>query len=382
MSFVELGHTLGHALAALAAGVLMLLSPLLSLLSGTTTVQIAPPAEERVENTPPLAATATTSSIAIATTTPKKTVTPAPKKQAAPISAPTSTTPAPTLPALDPTVLNTQTRASLVNILCLTDTSVVHPISASGVFVDSRGVILTNAHVGQFFLLADYPAPGSVNCLVRTGSPAQAMYHATLLYLPPAWINDNASQLVAQEAKGTGENDYAFLIVTSAVGSNPLPASFPSISMTSNEPTLGDSAFLAAYPAGFLDGQTIEKSLYIASAYAAVDQLFTFGSARDIDLISVGGTIVSQGGSSGGAVVRTTDGQLEGIISTDTTADTTAARDLRAITLAHINRSLATFGKGGIVQLLSQNLVQEAAEFQSKIAPAEKAALVSVLEHH
>ena len=32
-----------------------------------------------------------------------------------------------------------------------------NPISGSGVIVDSRGVVLTNAHVGQFFLLHDYP---------------------------------------------------------------------------------------------------------------------------------------------------------------------------------------------------------------------------------
>jgi hypothetical protein len=40
--------------------------------------------------------------------------------------------------------------------------------------------------------------------------------------------------------------------------------------MTIAEPNTNDSAFLAAYPAGFLDGATIQKELYQSSAYATV----------------------------------------------------------------------------------------------------------------
>jgi hypothetical protein len=150
--------------------------------------------------------------------------------------------------------------------------------------------------------------------------------------------------------------------------------------MTNAEPSLGDETLLAAYPAGFLSGQTIETNLFITSAYAAIKQLFTFSTSSNIDLISIGGTVVSQGGSSGGAVVRTDNGNLEAIIATDTSADTTAGRDLRAVTIAHIDRSLAQYGQGGIVRLLSQDLPQEAAAFASSTAPAEEAALVSVIQ--
>ena len=384
---MELLQTLSTIFASVVAGVLLVLTPLLSLVSGavsTPAIHIAPLLEQHATSTAQSPALSATTSVTSTST--KKTAAPAPSKGAVSISASSITppvkAPATTTPAIDPTLLNTQTRAGLVNILCLTNTSLVHPISASGVFVDSRGVILTNAHVGQFFLLNDFPSPGSVNCVVRTGSPAMPAYYATLLYLPPAWIQANASQIVAQEALGTGENDYAFLLVTGAVGSTPLPVSFPALPMTNVEPTLGDQTLLAAYPAGFLDGQTIVKSLYIASAYAAVKELFTFGTGRDIDLISIGGTVVSQGGSSGGAVVRTDSGDLEAIIATDTSADTTAQRDLRAITLAHVNRSLIKYGQGGIVSFLSQDLTKEALLFASSIAPAEKAALVSAIEKH
>src|ERR1700733_7735385 len=63
----------------------------------------------------------------------------------------------PIVPSLSSTELNTQTRAALVNIECTTIAGgTFEPISGSGVVIDSDGVILTNAHVAQFFLLRDY----------------------------------------------------------------------------------------------------------------------------------------------------------------------------------------------------------------------------------
>ena len=309
------------------------------------------------------------------------------KPEAKLISSTAATTTLPIVPVVpSPTisseVLNTQTREALVNILCDVKGGGVRPISGSGVFIDSRGIILTNAHIGQYFLLKDYPSPNNVECTIRTGSPAQPLYRATLLYLPPTWVADNSTQLVAEQAKGTGENDYAFLLVTGAVGSTPLPSIFPHVAMDMGEPMLGESTFLAAYAAGFLGGPNIQKNLYAVSAYAAVKELFTFGTNRNIDLVSIAGTIVSQGGSSGGAVVRASDGKLRGIIATATVADSTAERDLRAITLAHINRSLAAQGQGGLDVFLSQDATAAAARFASITAPGEKDLLVKAIEHH
>jgi hypothetical protein len=301
-----------------------------------------------------------------------------------PISTPTiPATPPPPASTIDEVDLNAQTRKALVNILCTTGPSgSVHPISASGVFIDSRGVILTNAHVGQFFLLRDYPTPGNVDCVVRVGEPAQPKYRATLLYLPQSWVAENANQLIAEQALGTGENDYAFLIITGSTGPDPLPSTFPYLPITNAEPSLGDYDLLAAYSAGFLGGITIEKSLYIASAYTYVRELFTYTTSAHIDLVSIGGTVVSQAGSSGGAMVRARDGRLQGIITTETIASTTAQRDLRAITIAHINRSLAEGGQGGLVSLLEGDAAQKAAQFAANIAPGEKALLIKVLERH
>lgn len=277
--------------------------------------------------------------------------------------------------------VNSETRAALVNILCTTrGGGLVRPISGSGVLIDNRGIILTNAHIGQFFLLRDYPTADNIDCVVRVGSPAESRYRATLLYLPPQWIADNKEQLTASQATGTGERDYAFLLITSTTNpSGTLPTSFPHVTLTTNEPGLGSAMLLASYPAGFLSGEIIAKSLYASSALASVIKLFSFDGSANIDLISIGGTVVSQAGSSGGAVVHRENGALSGIIATASVAERTDERDLRAVTLAHIHRDLLAAGKGGLAGLLLRDAPAEAAEFNSKVAPGLTAALEAVL---
>ncbi len=288
--------------------------------------------------------------------------------------------PTPTTPTKSQEQINTETRSALVNILCTPQTG-INGISGSGVIVDSRGVILTNAHVGQYFLLRDYLTPGNIICTVRVGAPAQERYTAALLYLPPEWITANASQLKASQATGTGENDYAFLLITGRTNQlEPLPGSFDRLEMDRGYADIGDQMLLAAYPAGFLGGESVQKNLYISSAIAYVTQLFSFENNRDVDLFSIGGTVVSQGGSSGGAVVRLRDGKLAGIITTATVAASTENRDLRAVSLAHIDDSLAAAGKGGIVQLLLGDLTAKSAGFNATVAPSLTAQLEAALK--
>ena len=294
-----------------------------------------------------------------------------------------ASTPAQSSTGLSSEQLNEKARGSLVNILCTTRAGgSFKPISGSGVLVDSRGVILTNAHVAQFLLLRDYGSPGNVDCVVRMGSPARAAYRATLLYLPPAWIEQNASQITSTQATGTGEGDFAFLFITGTTNpTTPLPTEFPHLPLSIASPDVGDSMLLASYPAGFLSGELTATSLYASSAFAHVTQLFSYSSEQTrlaVDLFSIGGTIVSQSGSSGGAAVRT-DGTLAGVIVTATLAETTGQRDLRALSVGYIDRALAASGKGGITGLLTGELATKAADFNAADASAERAKLEAIL---
>jgi hypothetical protein len=378
-------------LNGLIASSLMVIHLMLATASGlltsfATNPQEVPPSVHIASTTPSISLSAATSSpkTPFATSTAstiKKTT--AKKPVATEVATKTTPTPTPSTPLVTPEEVNILARASIVNILCISQAAGnVRSISGSGVIVDSRGVILTNAHIGQYFLLRDYPTKNAVDCTIRTGSPASPMYRAALLYLPPAWVSENASQIVAEQGTGTGENDYAFLRITSTTNpAGTLPKSFTNMAMSGLYPETGDSVLVAGYPAGFLDAQTIEKNLYATTAFTQIGQLYTFDTANHIDVVSLGGTVVSQGGSSGGAVVRTYDGKLTGLIATATSGETTATRDLRAITVAYLDRSLYDAGQGGIAEFLLKDLTVLETNFAPTFA-LEKQKLVDVLSKH
>ena len=83
---------------------------------------------------------------------------------------------------------------------------------------------------------------------------------------------------------------------------------------------------------------------------------------------SLGGVIEAQSGSSGGAVVNAW-GRLIGLISTTSEGDTTDARDLRAVTLSYINRDLAAQTQFDLATTLGGDVVAEALDFYTRIAP-------------
>lgn len=373
MNITSILHTVAKVLSGALAGILAFFG---SLHIGPVPPLLPAPAEPSAATTTGFpAAASTTQKAAMGAATSAKPAATAVSAQTSP-SAPAQSPVA----GLDSATLNTVARASLVNIMCTTIAGgSFKPISGSGVMVDGRGVVLTNAHVAQFFLLRDYGAPGNITCTIRTGSPAINAYTAKLLYLPPAWIDSNASQITSTQASGTGENDFAFLYITGPYNpSNTLPASLPHLAMSTAAPDIGDQMLLAAYPAGFLSGELIATQLYASSALAYVTQLFSFAGTSHVDLFSVGGSIESQAGSSGGAVLRQ-DGTLAGIISTAILKGSTSQRDLRAITVDYINRTLKSSGQGGIVDLLTGDLEQKAADFNTNIAPGETAKLEAVL---
>ena len=264
--------------------------------------------------------------------------------------------------------VNANTRAALVNILCDTSGSTLQPISGSGVVIDPRGIILTNAHVGQYVLLSTRPEL-QLSCLIRTGSPAVPHWRAQMLYIPSIWVKEHVREITQSHPQGTGENDYALLFVTGSVDEQTLPQKFPYLPFDTRDAVgfVGDPILVAGYPAEFVGGIATRMGLYASSAATAVKEILTFVD-RTVDLLSLGSTVVAQGGSSGGAVANQW-GQLIGLVVTTSEGTTTASRDLRAITIAHIDRSLRTNFGTGLKELLAGDPAALSAQFATEQGP-------------
>jgi len=269
--------------------------------------------------------------------------------------------------------INKQTRLALVNIFCTTKTDTLHPLSGSGVFIDSKGIILTNAHVGQYFLLPEY-----INCVIRTGNPSYPTYKAKLLYISSTWLTENASQINQTNPMGTGENDYALLIVTERIPKDDFPIETSFIKTSLEKTSLNDYMLLASYPAEFLGGISISRNLYMVSSIAQVTEVFTF-KEQTVDLFSIGGTVLSQKGSSGGAVVNK-NVLLSGLIVTATESKQTSDRDLRAISTSHIDRSLREETGLGLEQTLREASIEKQQSFESSQIPLLRKTLLDQLK--
>ena len=265
--------------------------------------------------------------------------------------------------------INTDARAALVNLLCTTNGQAnLLPTTASGVLIDARGVILTNAHVAQYFLLSESKRT-NLECVVRYGAPAKALWKAEVLYVPPIWIEEHAKSITEERPTGTGEHDYALIRIKSALDGTPLPTAFPALTPDTRENIafLDDPVLTASYPAEFLSGGGAQFSLYPVSALTTVRDLFTFGSGK-VDIISLGGIAAAQSGSSGGATVNAWS-RLVGIITTTSEGKTTAERDLRAVTLSYIDRDIGIQSGSNLSDLLSGDIAQKASDFNLNTAP-------------
>ena len=275
--------------------------------------------------------------------------------------------------------VNTDARASLVNILCTTRGGSLQPVSGSGIIIHPQGIILTNAHVAQFVLLASHPRV-NLSCTIRTGSPARSLWRPEVLYIPPVWIKKHAADITEERPVGTGEYDYALLRITSSLDGTALPSTFSFLLPDTRDAIgfLDDLVLVASYPAEFLGGIAAQSDLHPVSSITTIRDLLTF-QKNTVDVVSVGGVIGAQSGSSGGAVVNAW-GRLIGIISTTSEGETTSDRDLRAITLSYIDRDIKAQSGLNIEGILTGNHAALAANFNTEAASDLILLLIEAIE--
>lgn len=260
---------------------------------------------------------------------------------------------------------------ALVNIFCTFATpEYIRTTTGTGFFVHSDGVILTNAHVAQFLLLGSTNLLGQAECVIRHGDPAAIAYAADLLYIPPAWVQENATIVNAANPMGTGERDYALLYVRESLTGEPLPAMFPALPVDTDLlpiSTKNDAVTAAGYPASDFVKNGASTPLLPKQATTTVSELYTFGS-NYADVFSVRGSNVGAEGSSGGPVLNEA-GKVIGMIVTRGDDAVDGAGSLRAITLSHISRTIEEETGLSFTQNISGDLPKRSDIFTETIAP-------------
>lgn len=271
--------------------------------------------------------------------------------------------------SIEPSLAPATALDALVNIFCTyTTENYTKSTTGTGFFIDTDGVILTNAHVAQFLLLEGLV--GEAECIIRTGNPATPSYEAELLYISPTWIQEHAQLINDQTPKGTGERDYALLYITSALENKPMPASFSALPFNTELLRLDiedTEVFATGYPAELALSTAFDAPLIPKQATTTIAELMTFGS-NYVDLFTIGGTQIGEHGSSGGPVVDA-DGYAIGIISTKGDDEKFGAGSLRAISLAYINRSIEEESGQSLLLNLSGNLPYRSKLFKETIVP-------------
>lgn len=260
---------------------------------------------------------------------------------------------------------------AIVNIFCTFRTETqIRTTTGTGFFIDPDGIIMTNAHVAQFLLLAATDEYGDAECIVRAGNPAAPQYTASLLYIPPAWVQDNAAVLNDAVPMGTGERDYALLFVDNTVSGEPLPAMFPALPYSYDllsTAARNTGVVAAGYPAAELLRTGSATDLIPRKADTSISELYTFGSNR-ADVFSIRGSVVGAEGASGGPVLDE-NGNVIGMIVTrgDDAAD--GAGSLRAITLSHVHRTMLEETGFALDEHLDGNIALRSQVFEETLTP-------------
>ena len=230
------------------------------------------------------------------------------------------------------------TNKAIVNIYCTQSNGrTIQAITGSGVIVSKNGLILTNAHVGEYPLIANNSPSPKLSCTARTGSPVDQQFQISLSYISKDWIEQNPRNISDTSFSENGNSDISLIqLIPSNKGFSDL--SYIPLS-TSNNPLIGNTVIVSSYPADILGSMGISALLRTQTETLSIVDAFSFNSDASIDLIESGDSLHVQHGSSGGAVINT-DGQLEGIIATIVGGNSPFAKHIRAITLSHINNVL------------------------------------------
>jgi len=255
---------------------------------------------------------------------------------------------------------------SVVNIQCVRrNGNQINLSTGSGVIISPNGVVVTNSHVAQYFLLEEL----GYTCTLQRENSSLYAFKAAPLYISEDWIGNNFMLLSHPAPTGTGEDDYALLYITeSTIPSISLPSAFSYMSPnTQNQAVdIGDSVTAAGYPGKSSGSFEIDSSLKLVQDRTSITNIFTFGRSS-VDVVATDDTPVARQGSSGGGIFR--NNELIGIIAATVGGSLPGELRINAITLDYIDRDIENQTGRNLDDYIEGNLSNLAQSFRSSVAP-------------
>lgn len=225
-------------------------------------------------------------------------------------------------------------KQSVVNIFCVsTKGNMVSIATGSGVIISNNGIILTNSHVAENFLVPNK------ECLIRQGEIAVDKYKASLIYINENWLKKNAGVLFSTSARGTGENDFALLSINSKNDGSNFSSNIPHTKINlreASEESIGNKILIAGYPAGTLGALSLRKYLNFVVDVIKISNVYTLDGSL-VDVFETEITKVGQHGSSGGGVFDEENNLVGLIVSV---SDESGHAKVNALTTTYINRAI------------------------------------------
>ncbi len=296
----------------------------------------------------------------------------------APTIAPATETPIQIPPIVKPTpptaeIIPTENTASasirdvVVNIICTyTNGNYINVSTGSGVIISPRGVVLTNSHVAQFFILESYD-PDLINCSIYKENISTYGYKGEMVYSSPEWIQNNYKSIGAEGARGTGEDDYALILITK--NTNPalgIPQIFPSAGIYDKEIKINDSVVVSGFPGGPASLLDISHAGKLQAAAVSVLEIFTFGGNKTDVITTSKSNVGAQGASGGGIFYGESENSLDlvGIIAT--TDGSNGKAKINGITTSYISRDIEKETGKSLNYFIKGDIASRVVEFKNE----------------